>query len=200
MKKNIIFLLIFSVTQYTATAQLILKKVDGTKKSVIPIGTMLTLKFPLISRIPKDSTEGFYAVTGNLYAVSKDTLRIVIKKTQRQFNDFDSVNRNNVVLYNYPYKKVAPNIPLKNFTSITEIKSGLRQLNGIGAILMLASLAQGLVVSPLLQDNVRKNGDKIMWGMLGTGLVFAILPSTNTYYLKHPNNGKKRTLWQLATP
>ena len=85
----------------------------------------------------------------------------------------------------------------KDALSVSIFSKSRKNLDKIGAVLMVLTAFQGLVVGPLLSDDARSLSDKIVLGGFGVGFVLAIIPNSKTYYFQQPKNKTER-LWRMS--
>ena len=198
MKKHLFLLIILSLSLQFSFAQLTLIRSDSSKKVVIKNTSFITLKFPSISRIAKDTNENFYSIRGRLVASKNDSVKLIVSNIQRVFTDVDSVYKKAGVIHGIKNSKPSAPIKLINLEYLAVENKGIKSLKAIGGGLIVFSLLQGLVLNPFLTDKLKGSSTKVMWASFGTGLTLALLPDEKKYYFKQPMKGKKKTIWKIA--
>jgi hypothetical protein len=195
MKKILITLCLICVSQNLSFAQLTLQKVNSKKKTNIPYGVEIRLKFPTQSK-PSDF-EPFQLYSGTLIHASKDSVTLILSSEQLIFTDENNTLKKNYQSYTYSVdKRITTTIPIHDLLTLTKELKSEKPLNTLAATLMFLAAFNQLFLSPFFSEETRKTSDSVSAGAFGVGLVLAIIPKSKIYHFKQPKNGNK-TLWQF---
>jgi hypothetical protein len=196
MKKLLLAFCLLCVSLNLLTAQLTLQKVNSKKQVSIPNGSQVSLRFP--TKTTDSQCDCYFQYNGKMVQASKDSVIMVIDTDVRIYADDNGVNKSTLQQYKYAQNKEISTILRSNNAILVVHKNpNMESLNNFGGVLMLLSVFNQLVLSPLYGSELRKTSDYISWGTFSVGLTFALLPNKKNYYLKQPKNGNK-TLWQIS--
>jgi hypothetical protein len=196
MKKILIALCFAGISLNSVSAQLTLEKVNSKKKVSIPNGSLISLRFP--TKTTNLECDCYFQYNGKLVQASKDSLTIVIDTDVRIYADEYGVRKSTYQQYKYaPNREISTILRSNNATLVIKENPNMESLNNFGGVLMVLSIFNQLVLSPLYGSELRKTSDYISWGTFSLGLTFALLPNKKRYYITQPKNGGK-TLWRLS--
>lgn len=197
MKKHALTCAFLSFFTHFAYAQLTLQRVDGNKKHVIPIGTLIDLTFP--TKTKEKPEDAFQLYGGKLKKGHSTGVDIVLTFKQHYF-----VNENGTTVRDV--ERIRPSdtpailqIPLTKMRAIVVYTSQKKvDIRDAGAYLFFAAIVSNLFVAPHLGEQQSKMVRNAGFIAMGLGLTVGLLPHRKTYYLEQPQGGNKK-LWKIVS-
>lgn len=178
-----------------AHAQLTFESVQNHKLKTIKYGREIGLTYNTIS---KDENCNCCFIVYNGFLRSKDLagIQLQIKESKRQYVDTDEIAKKQVTTYKWEDSKPTT-LPIPGLKAISVNRPVMKTLDVVGALMIGVSLVQGMIINPFWDGQDRKVLDRIAFGTLSTGIVFAALPNRKTYYFEQPAKPNPR-IWRLT--
>jgi hypothetical protein len=180
MKTSLPFLILFLFLTGESQAQLTLQRVSKNKTATFSKGTEIGFKLPIQSA--KGVCDCYQYYEGTLRDFSGDSATIVLKVWDRRYYENENLARQEIDKYHYHKEPVSTKIGIGDAESITKYHRNKKTLEGIGAVLMLFSVAQALILNPLLPQKKWGAKEAIALGGFGAGAVTSqknLLPKTS---------------------
>lgn len=187
-------LFLFIFTGFTM-AQLTLEQVDGTKKHVIPVGSVIDLTFP--TKTSGASKDAFCIYSGQLKNVSKTSIDVVLTYENRYFVNENGVKIQNRKAIQPPDSPMITQMPLVQLDCITQQLPKNRVISNAGLTVFALAVLSNIFVAPHLKTPNNTIVRNVGYLVMGGGLAIAFVPTRKKYYLQQPVSGSK-TLWKIA--
>ncbi len=193
MKKLISLLLALSAVS-TIFAQIQLRQLNGTQTRKIDLNTDITLRLNTPTAFQTYNT--YHDYQGKLLAFVGDSIELKAQKEIRYYADERGLYRMVNVDYCCPPSQEAIfMVPTEQILSIRKGNPDI--IRGTGGLVLMLTLLQSVVVSPLLNTKARKTSDITVAGGAVVGLGLIIFPRQKVYHLAaSPKEGVKR--WRIV--